>query len=277
MSSASDKTSSLDDTITDLTADMDQRSAKLTGLKRSITQLNGEVGAISKEQAEIDAIRQEMHADYLQSKADLEQGLSGVRAALGVLREYYAAKDDKESFVQGAALSAFMQQPAKPGKPIDTSGAGAGILGILEVVESDFATNLAKEEAIESDSLAEYQEITQENQIAKTSKERYSELKAGAATSEEKTLGELEGDRENSESELAAVKEYWANLKSRCIAKPESYEQRKKRREAEIQGLKEALEALHKDAAFFQRIVHRPRKQDRERPVKLGVVIVKSS
>jgi len=47
--------------------------------------------------------------------------------------------------------------------------------------------------------------------------------------------------------------EYYGKIKERCIAKPESYEERKARREAEITGLKEALSILESETAFMQR------------------------
>ena len=47
--------------------------------------------------------------------------------------------------------------------------------------------------------------------------------------------------------------EYYGKIKERCVAKPETYEQRKARREAEIDGLKEALSILENEAAFMQR------------------------
>jgi len=42
----------------------------------------------------------------------------------------------------------------------------------------------------------------------------------------------------------------------RCIAKPESYEERTKRRAAEIEGLKSALTTLENETAFVQRKSH---------------------
>jgi hypothetical protein len=56
------------------------------------------------------------------------------------------------------------------------------------------------------------------------------------------------------------VNEYYGKLKDRCVAKPESYEERKRRREAEIAGLKEALSVLETEVALVQR-KHRNRKQ----------------
>jgi len=58
-------------------------------------------------------------------------------------------------------------------------------------------------------------------------------------------------------NELGAVDEYYSKLKDRCIAKPETYEERKARREAEIQGLKQALSILESETAFVQRQSHR--------------------
>jgi len=50
--------------------------------------------------------------------------------------------------------------------------------------------------------------------------------------------------------------EYYGQIKERCIAKPETYEDRKGRREAEIKGLKDALSILENEAAFLQRKRH---------------------
>jgi len=68
-----------------------------------------------------------------------------------------------------------------------------------------------------------------------------------------KTLSELSADRESAETEHAAVMEYYDKIKERCIAKPETYEERKARRVAEIAGLKEALSILENETAFMQR------------------------
>ena len=47
--------------------------------------------------------------------------------------------------------------------------------------------------------------------------------------------------------------EYYDKIKDRCVAKPESYEERTARRKAEIEGLKTALNILDNETAFVQR------------------------
>merc|ERR1719359_1355914 len=150
-------------------------------------------------------------------------------------------------------IGSFMQQPAVPKAHAKAGGAGGSIINILEVCESDFATNLAKEETEEADASASYEKTTQDNKVSKTMKEQDAKYKTAEAVGLDKTISELSSDRDTTNNELSAVLEYYGKIKERCIAKPETYEERKARREAEIKGLKEALSILQGEAAFLQR------------------------
>lgn len=242
----------LDDDISKLTVKMDQATSKTAKLREQVQELESELAALTKLQAEMDQIRQETHLDYSRAKDDLEQGLNGIRKALGLLREYYGGSG--ASLLQDVSkFAALMQQPAMPQPRAKASGAGQGIISILELCEQDFAENLAKEEAEEVDAQREYDKTSQENKLAKTLKEQDVKFKTQGIKSLGKALTEVSADRESAESEHAAVVEYYEKIKERCIAKPETYEERKKRREAEIAGLSEALVSLENEAAFMQR------------------------
>merc|ERR1711933_636253 len=156
----------------------------------------------------------------------------------------------------GAKFGALMQQPAKPEIHSKAQGAGDSIIGILEVIESDFATNLAKEETEEEDAQTEYEKVTQENSVTKTMKDQDVKYKTQESKSLDKSIADMSGDRETENTELAAVLEYYAKIKERCIAKPETYEERKRRRDAEINGLKQALTILQDETALVQRKRH---------------------
>jgi len=244
------KKEELDDDIEKLTVKSDQATSKSAKLKEEVQELESELAALTKLQAEMDKIRQETHAEYVTAKDDLELALGGVRKALGVLREYYGGA---ALLQDGSPMAALMQQPEPPPPHEKSTGAGQGIISILEVCESDFAENLAKENTEEQDAQSEYDKTTQENKVAKTLKEQDVKFKTQEIKALGKALSELTADKESAESEHAAVMEYYEKIKERCIAKPETYEERKARREAEIAGLKEALSILENETAFMQR------------------------
>merc|ERR1719219_1777708 len=181
----------LTDDVAKLTAKIDQAEAKVVALTEDIKQLEAELAALTKSQSEMDKIRQEESADFQAAQKDLTLGLEGVRKALTVLRDYYANSD------------ALLQQPAMPEKHTKATGAGTGIIGILEVVESDFAKNLAKEEAQEDDAQSEYEQITQENKVTKTMKDQDLKYKTKEVKGLKKTIADLTSDRDTIGEELA--------------------------------------------------------------------------
>jgi len=244
------KKAELEGTIKKLTSKIDLAAAKSAGLKEDVKALQAELAKMSRQQAEADQIRAEEKGAYDTAKAELESGISGVQRALGVLRDYY---QNSASLVQSAVNSdAFMQQPAAPQGHNKAGGAGGSIIDILEVVESDFAKNLAAEEAQEADAVSDYEKNTQENKLSTTMKSQDAKYKEKEFKSLDKSISELSGDKETTSTEQAAVLEYDGKLKGRCIAKPESYEERKSRRTAEVEGLKEALSILESETAFMQ-------------------------
>jgi len=251
MSKTGAKKEELDSAIAKLTTKIDSAAAASARLKEETRDLQSELAALARTQAEMDSVRAEEHAAYVEAKDDLEQGLQGVRQALKVLREYYGGA---ASMLQSDAdLKEQMEQPAKPELHSKATGAGQSIIDLLEVCESDFAKNLAEEETEEDDSASSYEKISQENAITKTTKEQDVKYKTRESASLDKEISELSTDRDTENTELAAVMEYFAKIKDRCIAKPETYEERKRRREAEIAGLKEALRVLDEETAFIQK------------------------
>merc|ERR550537_2150194 len=97
-------------------------------------------------------MRAEQKAAWTAAKADFESGLEGVQMALQVLRDYYAEKD-----------SSFLQTSKE-------TGAASGIIGMLEVAESDFAKMLAEGQAAEDQAQKEYDVVTQDNRAATAEK-----------------------------------------------------------------------------------------------------------
>merc|ERR1712085_14690 len=125
-----DKTSEIEKQTTRI----NQAAAKSAKLKGEVATLEAELAGLAKSQAEMDKLRAEEKAAFEESSAELEKGLSGIKAALKVLNEYYAKEDKSHDAADGA---------------------GSGIISLLEVCEADFSKNLAQVTTDEEMAVAE--------------------------------------------------------------------------------------------------------------------------
>jgi len=213
------------------TTRIDQSAAKSATLKEEVATLQKELANLAKSQSEMDKMRAEEKATYEENRAELEKGLTGIKAALQLLNEYYAK--------EGKAHTA-------------SDGAGSGIIGLLEVCEADFSKSLAQTIADEESAVAEYEKVTKEQEIDTTTKNKAVHYKSKESKDLDQYASELTADRTGVQSELDAVLEYLAKIEERCIAKAETYAERKRRHESEIGGLKEALNILEGETALVQ-------------------------
>merc|ERR1719446_301653 len=218
--------------IEKLSTSIDSMTAKSAKLKEEVATLQKELAALAKAQAEMDKLRAEEKAAFDKNSAEMKKGLKGVQLALKVLNDYYAKADQAHS---------------------SSDGAGSGIIGLLEVCESDFSKGLAEMTAAEETAVNEYEKTTKENEIAKATKDQDVKYKTKEAKGLDKDTAEATADKSGVQEELDATMEYYKGIKARCIAKPESYADRVKAREAEIAGLKEALSILDGEAVLLQR------------------------
>merc|ERR1719408_897070 len=153
---------------------------------------------------------------------DLSESQEACAAATEVLREYY----------EGASL---LQLRAKAGARADAEGDGSGILGVLEVAESDFAKGLAEARTAEAASASEYAKLVQESKMLKATKTMEIKGKSSEMASLKTTSADLSTDKESLTGELDAVLAYLDKLKPQCETKVPTYAERKAAREQEIE------------------------------------------
>lgn len=212
---------------------MDANSAQL---KSEVAALQGQLANLAQSQAKMDQLRGEANTAYKGARADLEKGLTGLKLALKILAEYYAGDHDHAA----------------------AGGAGEGIIGLLEVCESDFTRDLARTIADEESAVAEYEKVTKENEIEKTTKVQDVRYKVKEMKRLDGDSNELKSDRSTVQTELAATREALSKLVDQCVDRAETYASRAARHAAEIAGLKEALSVLENETALLQqRMAHR--------------------
>merc|ERR1719182_1200649 len=180
-------------------------------------------------------VRQKEKAEVMIVEKDLSESQEACAAATEVLREYY----------EGASL---LQVKAGSKEVANAEGDGSGILGMLEVAESDFATGLAEARTVEQQAQSEYDKMMQDGKMLKTTKEMEIKGKESEKKSLATTITDLSSDKEGLTGELDAILAYLDKLKPQCETKVPSYAERKAAREQEIEGLKGALEILEAPA-----------------------------
>merc|ERR1740138_658742 len=222
----------------DLTAKLDMHAVRIEKATAGIDQLKVQIkslqeamAAMDSAEAEATALRQKEHAEYEKASSDYKLSAEAVANAIAVLQQYYS----QGSFVQSK------QAPEFGGAKSDISGT---IVEMLEVAESDFTSLLAEAEASEKAAQAAFDKLSQENEVARAANVEEVKGKENEVGRLDMSLLNYKEDHSTTANELDAVLKYLDELKPQCETKVMSYAERKARREAEISGLKEALEIL---------------------------------
>jgi hypothetical protein len=224
-------------TLDKLQARIDDAEAKITELSEAVKTLEAEVAEIDSAQAEATKIRTKENEEYKKASKDFKDSAEAVARAIEVLKNFYEG-----SFIQVTSKTLLKsKQPELGGAKSDTAST---IISVLEMSEEDFTTLLAETEATEDEAAKAYKTLTDENKISKATKETEAKAKASEAKSLTVQLGHHKEDSASVSKELDAVLAYLDKLKPQCESKAMSYAERKAAREAEIAGLKEALEIL---------------------------------
>merc|ERR1712190_161001 len=141
--------------------------------------------------------------------ADLEEAQTAVAQALTVLKEFYA---------KAAEATSLLQQPEifdEPYKGMQSEN--GGVVGMLEVIESDFARLESDTKASEATARKEYDEFMTDSKVDKSEKSTAVEHKTAKMQDQKQALTSKNGDLDSVQKELDAALEYFDKLKPSCI------------------------------------------------------------
>merc|ERR1719359_2039857 len=156
-----------------------------------------------------------------------------------VLKTYYDKAASNTAFVQ----SKVPGSPATFDKPY-TGMEGGGVMGMLEVCESDFARLDSETTAAEAENQKSYEEFMADSSASKEAKTTEMKDKEAEKTSKESANAQAKKDLKGVTEELTAALAYYEKLKPSFVDDGESSAERVARREEEIESLKEALKIL---------------------------------
>jgi len=228
-----------------LSADIDELQASVASLTDQIADLQKSVAELDEAVAKSTSVRFEERAKNTQVVKEAQQAQVAIEKAMGVLNDFYAKAAEATSFAQAAHRAepeVFGNEPYK--------GMGAengGVLGMIEVIQSDFARLEADTTAAETASQQEYDEFMSDSKIDKTEKNADLHHKSETKQNHEQALQEKTHDLNGTEKELHAATTYYGKLKETCVETGVSYEDRVARRKEEMESLKTALRVLNNE------------------------------
>merc|ERR1719198_2429136 len=178
--------------------------------------------------------------------ANAKEGLEAVSQALTILKVFYK---------NAAKAKSLLQVKAERASPVDedTSGAGfkgnyagkqqaaKGIIGMLEVIQTDFERTLRVTEASEKKSHEEFTKFDRASKSDIAGKETKLNLDEEDLTTTDNTITQKMSDLQTNMNLLDSALERLEELKPMCIDSGMSYAKRVEKREEEMEALKRAL------------------------------------
>jgi hypothetical protein len=251
-SAAEQKRGYASEKITELNAQMAEYEALRDKLAEELSVLSSEVEELKANREKAEALRAKEKAESEEAIADATAGLDAVQMAKDIMDKFYKthAKNEVSLAQQGPADDApdagFDNFEAYKG----LQGESTGVLGMMEVLESDFQRTITETKKFEAEAEQEHLEFMTETGKSLAEKEVAVEQKDKEKTAAVEELSQAEDDLgTNSEVLQTSIKEL-LELKAACIDTGMSYSDRKANREEEITALKKAMCILENYAEY---------------------------
>lgn len=225
----------LNDAMSKAESVRDKLQEETSTLATEISELEAALAKMTKE-------RSEEAAENEATIKESEEGKAAVDEALDMLDKFYKTAAKNTVLLETAST----EDPEMPdagfsGANKGNQDAAAGILGMLEVISSDFARTIKTTAAAEKSAASEFLEFETETKSSLAVKTNTKKAKDDEMTETIDTLAN-DGDSMTEEQALLdkAIQEL-IELEPACFPKAEPYEVRVAKREQEIESLKTAL------------------------------------
>merc|ERR1719198_912085 len=237
--------------VEDTEAQITALTTEKEGLMAEIATLSDQIAKLQKALLEATELRAKEKAENEETIATATTGKEGVELALQILKEFYegAAAEllqkyvppdsDREGHTVGDLAPEVFDTKYK-----GAQAEGGGIIGILEVVLSDFERTIATTQDEEEMAQEDFEIFEADTKTDIATKERMVKTKQARVADLEDELVTLQNDLKSFEELLASAKEELSKIEAMCVEGEETYAERVAARKKEIEALKEALTIL---------------------------------
>merc|ERR1719487_935716 len=231
------------DEINTLNAKADKLSAAITRVAQEIADLQAAITEIDAAVAKAVSVRAAETKKNKETVEDSQKAQAAVTAALNVLKDFYAKAAQATAFVQTKHKQIDAPKTFE-GSYTGMGDSTGGVVGLLEVIGSDFARLEAETNTAEDEAYKEHDRFMAESKKDKAVKSADLDHKTKSKVQMESDLADTESDLKGTQSEMDAAMVYYEKLKPSCQDATVTYDDRVSQREEEIASLKEALQIL---------------------------------
>lgn len=229
-------------------AQIESTSASINDLKKEVADLAANIADLNKEKLMATELRNNEKAENLKTISNAESGKTAVDSAIEILKKFYESLlqtkaspvDRSGNAVKDLAPETFSSDEEYKGK----GDSSKGIIGMLEVISSDFERTVKTVSDAEDQAKKDYEALTSDIKKAVKEKETLKEKKKGEVESKNSDLTGFKSDHKDASKMNAEAIEELEKLQASCVDTGESYAERAKHRKEEIEALKQALQLL---------------------------------
>jgi len=233
--------------------DVNRLSAELASLDAKQDELEEELSELSKSLKELNValeeatdLRKKSKAENLTTLKEAKDGLGAVSEALMILKVFYKQSAKAKVFLQASPVDED-SPGAESGAYKGNQAAAKGILGLLQVIVSDFERTIKTTTAQEEQEASEFVKFDRTSKADIGGKETKTELDEQDLESTKTAIKEKSKDMQTNMDLVDMALKELEELKPVCIDTGMSYEERVEKREEEIVALKKAVCILDTD------------------------------
>jgi hypothetical protein len=232
------------DEIEGLNAKMAKLEALSAKLGEELKELAKEIKELTDAQAEAEKNRKEEKAENANTVSEAKAGLDAVKMAIDILDKFYKTSAKAEvdlSLAQGplddAPDAGFDNGEAYKG----AGGEAGGIIGMMEVIQSDFERTISETKKAEAQAEKEHLEFMTETSKSLAEKKVAQKEKTRLKDETDNNFNDAEDEMTSQTKILVTSIKELIELKAACVDTGMSYADRVAMREQEIASLKKAL------------------------------------
>lgn len=229
------------------TAETEKLASDIEILKKEISEGNAQLAQLEGDVANATDLRNAEKAENEATIQDAVDGQAAMAEVIKVLQDFYG---------EAAKATALVQKKKQPADAPEVFGdepytgmqsASGGVLGMMEVINADFARLESDTKSAEADAVASYDKFMEESAVSKAQLDKDVEFKSAEQKDKEVVIMDKQEALETAQKSLEQANKEYENLKEPCLDTGMSHEERKANREQEIDALKEALRILSGD------------------------------